>query len=165
VLPDGTGELLIRGPNIVSGYWNKPEATAQACAGGWLRSGDLARIDSKGIVYLADRIKDMINRGGENVYCVEVENALAGAPGVYEAAVLGVPDVMMGEKVGAVIVPTPGAKLDVAAVFDYLGARIADFKIPQYVAVNTAPLPRNPGGKLIKRQLREQTDWTNAIRH
>jgi acyl-CoA synthetase (AMP-forming)/AMP-acid ligase II len=163
-LPDGTGELLIRGPNVVSGYWNKPEATAQAFADGWLYSGDLARIDDEGLVYLVDRRKDMINRGGENVYCVEVENALAGAPGVYEAAVLGVPDEMMGEKVGAVIVPAPGVKFDVAAVFDYLGAHIADFKIPQYVAVSAAPLPRNPGGKLLKGHLRDQTDWAAAIK-
>lgn len=89
----------------------------------------------------------MINRGGENVYCVEVENALAGT-GVYEAAVLGVPDEMMGEKVGAVIVPEPGAASDVTAVLDYLGAHIADFKVPQYVAVSTAPLPRNSRAKV-----------------
>ena len=107
----------------------------------------------------------MINRGGENVYCVEVENALAGAPGVYEAAVLGVPDEMMGEKVGAVIVPMPGTSLDVPAVLGYLGEHIADFKIPQYVAVSATPLPRNPGGKLLKRQLREETDWASAARH
>jgi acyl-CoA synthetase (AMP-forming)/AMP-acid ligase II len=162
--PDGTGELLIRGPNVVSGYWNKPEATAQAFVDGWLHSGDLARIDDEGLVYLVDRVKDMINRGGENVYCVEVENALAGAPGVYEAAVLGVPDEMMGEKVGAVIVPMPGADLDVPAVLGYLGEHIADFKIPQYVAVSATPLPRNPGGKLLKRQLREETDWASAVR-
>jgi long-chain acyl-CoA synthetase len=162
--PDGAGELLIRGQNIVSGYWNKPEATAQAFTGGWLHSGDMARIDEEGLVYLVDRIKDMINRGGENVYCVEVENALAGAPGVYEAAVLGVPDEMMGEKVGAVIVPMPGTTLDVPAVLDYLGGHLADFKIPQYVAVSTAPLPRNPGGKLLKRQLRENVDWAAAQR-
>ncbi|HJY66711.1 MAG TPA: AMP-binding protein, partial [Streptosporangiaceae bacterium] len=162
-LPDGTGELLIRGPNVVSGYWNKPEATAQAFADGWLHSGDLARIDDEGLVYLVDRRKDMINRGGENVYCVEVENALAGAPGVYEAAVLGVPDEMMGERVGAVIVPAPGVEFDVTAVFDYLGAHIADFKIPQYVAVSAAPLPRNPGGKLLKRHLRDHIDWAAAI--
>jgi len=87
-----------------------------------------------------------------------------GPPGVYEAAVLGVPDEMMGEKVGAVIVPTPGVKFAVEAVFDYLVAHIADFKIPQYVAVSAAPLPRNPGGKLLKRQLRDTTDWTAAIR-
>jgi acyl-CoA synthetase (AMP-forming)/AMP-acid ligase II len=164
VLSDGTGELLVRGPNVVAGYWNKPEASAAAFAGGWLHTGDMARIDDEGLVYLVDRIKDMINRGGENVYCVEVENALAGAPGVYEAAVLGVPDEMMSEKVGAVIVPAPGVSLDVAAVLDYLGAHIADFKIPQYVAVSAAPLPRNPGGKLLKRRLREETDWAGAIR-
>jgi acyl-CoA synthetase (AMP-forming)/AMP-acid ligase II len=164
VLPDGMGELLIRGPNVVSGYWNKPEATAQAFVDGWLYSGDMARIDDEGLVYLVDRRKDMINRGGENVYCVEVENALAGAPGVYEAAVLGVPDEMMGEKVGAVIVPAPGVTFDVAAVVDYLGAHIADFKIPEYIAVSTEPLPRNPGGKLLKRHLRDQTDWAAAIR-
>ena len=162
--PDGTGELLIRGPNIVSGYWNKPQATAEAFADGWLHSGDLARIDDEGLVYLVDRVKDMINRGGENVYCVEVENALAGAPGVYEAAVLGVPDEMMGEKVGTVIVPMPGATLDVPAVLGYLGEHIADFKVPQYVAVSAAPLPRNPGGKLLKRKLREETDWAAATR-
>jgi len=160
--PDGTGELLIRGPNIVSGYWNKPEATAAAFVDGWLHSGDLARIDDEGLVYLVDRIKDMINRGGENVYCVEVENALAGAPGVYEAAVLGVPDEMMGEKVGAVIVPMPGTSLDVPAVLDYLRAHIADFKVPQYVAVSATPLPRNPGGKLLKRNLRDTVDWPAA---
>jgi long-chain acyl-CoA synthetase len=164
VLPDGTGELLIRGPNIVSGYWNKPQASAETFVDGWLHSGDLARIDDEGLVYLVDRMKDMINRGGENVYCVEVENALAGAPGVYEAAVLGVPDEMMGEKVGAVIVPAPGVAFDAASVFAYLGARIADFKIPQYVALSATPLPRNPGGKLLKRQLRDQTDWAAAIR-
>jgi acyl-CoA synthetase (AMP-forming)/AMP-acid ligase II len=162
--PDGTGELLIRGPNIVSGYWNKPEATADTFTGGWLHSGDAARIDDEGLVYLVDRIKDMINRGGENVYCVEVENALAGAPGVYEAAVLGVPDEMMGEKVGAVIVPMPGATLDVPAVLGYLGDHIADFKVPQYVAVSATPLPRNPGGKLLKRRLREDVDWAAAFR-
>jgi len=162
--PDGTGELLIRGQNIVSGYWNKPEATADTFTGGWLHSGDLARIDDEGLVYVVDRAKDMINRGGENVYCVEVENALAGAPGVYEAAVLGVPDEMMGEKVGAVIVPMPGTSFDIPAVIGYLGEHIADFKVPQYVAVSGTPLPRNPGGKLLKRRLREDVDWAAAFR-
>jgi acyl-CoA synthetase (AMP-forming)/AMP-acid ligase II len=164
VAPDGTGELLIRGQNVVSGYWNKPEATADTFVDGWLHSGDAARIDDEGLVYLVDRLKDMINRGGENVYCVEVENALAGAPGVYEAAVLGVPDEMMGEKVGAVIVPMPGVSFDVPAVLGYLGEHIADFKVPQYVAVSSTPLPRNPGGKLLKRRLREDVDWAAAFR-
>lgn len=155
----GVGELLIRGPNVVAGYWNKPDATAAAFVDGWLRSGDLARIDDHGLVYIVDRAKDMINRGGENVYSVEVENALAGAPGVAEVAVVGVPDEVMGEKVGAVVVPTTGAEFDPNVAIDYLGDRLADFKIPQYFAVRTEPLPRNPGGKLLKRQLREQITW------
>jgi acyl-CoA synthetase (AMP-forming)/AMP-acid ligase II len=161
---DGVGELLIRGPNVVAGYWNKPQATATTFVDGWLHSGDLARIDADGLVYIVDRAKDMINRGGENVYCVEVENALAGAPGVFEAAVVGVPDEVMGEKVGAVLVPAPGGSIDVTAVLTYLRERIADFKLPQYVVVRPDPLPRNPGGKLLKRTLRDETTWGSAIR-
>ncbi len=162
--PDGVGELLIRGPNVVAGYWNKPRETAETFVDGWLHSGDLARIDSEGLVYIVDRAKDMINRGGENVYCVEVENALAGAPGVFEAAVVGVPDEVMGEKVGAVLVPAPGGSIDVPAVLTYLGERIADFKVPQYVVVRPDPLPRNPGGKLLKRRLRDETTWGSPLR-
>ncbi|WP_028924536.1 class I adenylate-forming enzyme family protein [Pseudonocardia acaciae] len=156
---DGVGELLIRGPNVVAGYWNKPDATRDTFAGGWLRSGDLARVDEQGLVYVVDRAKDMINRGGENVYSVEVENALAGAPGVADAAVVGVPDDVMGEKVGAVLVSAPGAVADPAAVRAYLSGRLADFKIPEYVVVRDTPLPRNPGGKILKRQLRDETPW------
>ncbi len=99
----------------MKGYWNKPEATAETFAGGWLRSGDLARLDEQGFVQIVDRKKDMVNRGGENVYCVEVENALAAHPAVFEVAVLGVPDEMMGEKVGAVIVLKPQKQADDAA--------------------------------------------------
>jgi len=159
----GVGELLIRGAHVVQGYWNKPEATEQAFAGGWLNSGDLARIDGEGFTYIVDRAKDMINRGGENVYCVEVENALAAAPGVFEVAVIGVPDDMMGEKVGAVLVPTPGSALDVTAVLSYARERLADFKVPQFVSVRTEPLPRNPGGKILKGPLRESSKW-EAVR-
>jgi len=104
----------------------------------------------------------MINRGGENVYCVEVENALAGAPGVGDAAVVAVPDDVMGEKVGAVIVPLP--EFEVEPMLAYLRERLADFKVPQYVAVRTEPLPRNPGGKILKRVLREGTDWGEPLR-
>ncbi len=156
---DDVGELLVRGPNVVAGYWNKPDATAETFTGGWLHTGDLARIDAEGLVYIVDRAKDMINRGGENVYCVEVENALAGAPGVYEAAVVGVPDEVMGEKVGAVLVPVPGTTINVQAVLAYLRERIADFKVPEYVVVRPDVLPRNPGGKLLKRRLRDETRW------
>ena len=98
------GELLIRGQNIVAGYWNKPEQTADTFVDGWLHTGDLARVDDDGFVQIVDRMKDMVNRGGENVYCVEVENALVQHPAVFEVAVMGVPDTMMGEKVGAVVV-------------------------------------------------------------
>jgi len=160
----GVGELLVRGPNVVQGYWNKPEATAETFVDGWLHTGDLARIDADGLLYIVDRKKDMINRGGENVYSIEVENALASAPGVGEAAAVGVPDEMMGEKVGAAIVPAAGVTLDVAAVIAHCRERLADFKVPQYVAVLGEPLPRNPGGKVLKAQLRDQTDWGKPLR-
>jgi long-chain acyl-CoA synthetase len=103
------GELLIRGQNVVAGYWNKPEQTKETFVDGWLRTGDLARIDADGFVQIVDRMKDMVNRGGENVYSVEVENALAKHPDIFEVAVVGVPDAMMGEKVGAIIVAQPDA--------------------------------------------------------
>ncbi len=160
----GVGELLVRGPNVVQGYWNKPDATAETFIDGWLHTGDLARIDDDGLLYIVDRKKDMINRGGENVYSIEVENALAGAPGVGEAAVIAVPDEMMGEKVGAVIVPTPNTQLDIDAVITHCRQHLADFKIPQYITTRQDPLPRNPGGKLLKKQLRDQTQWGTPLR-
>ncbi len=160
----GVGELLVRGPNVVRGYWNKPQATAEAFTGGWLHTGDLARVDDEGLLYIVDRKKDMINRGGENVYSIEVENALASAPGVGEAAAGGVPDEMMGEKVGAAIVPSAGAEIDRAAIVAHCRERLADFKVPQYVAVRMDPLPRNPGGKVLKAQLRDETDWGEPLR-
>jgi long-chain acyl-CoA synthetase len=155
----GVGELLIRGPNVVAGYWRKPEQTAETFVDGWLHSGDLARIDAEGLVFVVDRKKDMINRGGENVYCVEVENALAAHPAVGEVAVVGVPDSMMGEKVGAVVVPLPGRALDPQELVTFAAERLADFKVPQFLAVRSDPLPRNPGGKVLKPPLREQTHW------
>jgi acyl-CoA synthetase (AMP-forming)/AMP-acid ligase II len=160
----GVGELLVRGPNVVQGYWEKPAATAETFTDGWLHTGDLGRIDDDGLLYIVDRKKDMINRGGENIYSLEVENALASAPGVGEVAVLGVPDEMMGEKVGAVIVPGAGAELDIAAVVSYARERLADFKVPQYVAVREDPLPRNPGGKVLKAELRDGTEWGAPLR-
>ncbi len=160
----GVGELLVRGPNVVSGYWNKEEATAETFVDRWLHTGDLARIDDDGLLYIVDRKKDMINRGGENVYSIEVESALAGAPGVGEVAAVGVPDDMMGEKVGAVIVPASDDGVDIPAVIDYARERIADFKVPQYVVIRTEPLPRNPAGKVLKAELRDETDWGDALR-
>jgi acyl-CoA synthetase (AMP-forming)/AMP-acid ligase II len=160
----GVGELLVRGPNVVEGYWNKPEASAETFVDGWLHTGDLARVDGDGLLYIVDRMKDMINRGGENVYSIEVENALAGAPGVGEAAVVAVPDEMMGEKVGAVIVAAAGTELDVTAVIGHCRTHLADFKVPQYIALREEALPRNPGGKLLKKQLREETRWGEPLR-
>ncbi len=149
------GEILIRGQSVCAGYWNKPDATAGTFAGHWLHTGDAGRVDASGLVYVLDRIKDMINRGGENVYCVEVENALIGAPGVGEVAVVGVADPMMGEKVGAVIVPLPGASVDPLAVVRHARENLADFKVPQFIAIRPEPLPRNPNGKVLKAPLRQ----------
>jgi acyl-CoA synthetase (AMP-forming)/AMP-acid ligase II len=160
---EGAGELLIRGPNVCAGYWNKPEQTAETFVDGWLHTGDIARIDDEGFVQIVDRKKDMINRGGENVYCVEVENAIAACPGVGEVAVVGVADTMMGEKVGAVLVPAPGSDFDVAVVIARAREQLADFKVPQYVAVRTEPLPRNPGGKVLKAELRDGA-WEDVSR-
>jgi long-chain acyl-CoA synthetase len=160
----GVGELLVRGPNVVQGYWNNPQATAETFVDGWLHTGDVARVDADGLLYIVDRKKDMINRGGENVYSIEVENVLAGAPGVGEAAVVAVPDEMMGEKVGAVIVAATAGELDLDSVLAYCRARLADFKVPQYVTLREDPLPRNPSGKLLKKQLREETAWGEPLR-
>jgi long-chain acyl-CoA synthetase len=160
----GVGELLVRAQNVVQGYWQNPGATAETFVDGWLHTGDLARIDDQGLLYIVDRAKDMINRGGENVYSIEVESALAGAPGIAEVAVVPVPDDMMGEKVGAVVVTTDEESFDVDAVIAHCRGRIADFKVPQYLLVRTDPLPRNPGGKILKKQLREETQWGEALR-
>jgi acyl-CoA synthetase (AMP-forming)/AMP-acid ligase II len=160
----GVGELLIRGGHIVAGYWGRPEATAATFQDGWLRTGDLARIDDEGFTYIVDRLKDMINRGGENVYSVEVENVLTAAPGVFEVSVVGVPDQMMGEKVGAIIVPKPDGSFDLDTFLGYANERLAGFKVPQYVSVRSEPLPRNPAGKVLKPVLRKDTEWGAALR-
>jgi acyl-CoA synthetase (AMP-forming)/AMP-acid ligase II len=159
----GVGELLIRGANVAQGYWNSPEATEETFEDGWLHSGDLARIDDGGRVYIVDRKKDVINRGGENVHSLEVEKVLASAPGVAEAAVLPVPDDMMGEKVGAVIVRSAGARLDLDAVIAHCSTHLARFKVPQYGVVRDDPLPRNAGGKVSKSALNAQTRWGQPL--
>lgn len=164
VIPgQNVGELLIRGPNVVRGYWNKPEATAETFAGGWLRTGDLARMDEEDFVQIVDRKKDMVNRGGENVYCVEVENALAAHPAVYEVAVVGVPDKMMGEKVGAAVVIKPGLSADAGDIINFARQHLADFKVPQFLVLCPEALPRNPNGKVLKKQLREKLEWGKQL--
>ncbi len=158
----GAGELLIRGPNVAMGYWNMPEATRDTFVDGWLHTGDMARIVD-GLVIIVDRKKDMINRGGENVYSVEVENVLAAYPGVLEVAVIGVPDEMMGEKVGAVVVPVPGVSFDVAEMVSFARTKLADYKVPQYVWVRQEGLPRNAGGKVLKPRLRAEAQWEQVV--
>jgi acyl-CoA synthetase (AMP-forming)/AMP-acid ligase II len=158
-----TGELLIRGPNVSRGYWKKPDATAETFVDHWLRSGDMARIDEQGFVQIVDRKKDMVNRGGENVYCVEVENVLAAHPAVFEVAVTGVPDKMMGEKVGAIIVQKQGQNLEIGDILAFARAQLGDFKVPQYIVVREEPLPRNAGGKVLKKRLRENVEWGKQL--
>ncbi len=153
--PDEIGELWVAGPNITPGYWNKPEATASAFEGRWLKTGDAARMDDEGFVYIVDRWKDMYISGGENVYPAEVENVLYQLPGVIEAAVIGVPHDRWGEVGLAVLAVEPGADLDRTTVVEYCVERLAKFKIPNDIAVVDA-LPRNATGKVLKRELRER---------
>jgi len=156
-LPAGSvGELWIKGPNVVKGYWNKPEPTAETFTGGWLHTGDVARIDDEGFVYIVDRAKDMVIRGGENVYCVEVEAALFEHPAVTDAAVIGIPHPVLGEEVGAVVVLKPGARATAEQLQTHVQARLAGFKVPTHVWFRDEPLPRNPAGKILKRDLRDE---------
>ncbi|MEU0300186.1 class I adenylate-forming enzyme family protein [Streptomyces sp. NPDC006175] len=153
-LPDGeTGELWLRGQSLVRGYWRDEAATAEAFTGGWFRTGDLAVVRD-GRVSVVDRIKDMVVRGGENVYCVEVEAALHGHPDVEDAAVLGVPHPVLGEEVAAVVLVGPGSTVTAGALREHVGRGLAAFKVPAHVLVTREPLPRNATGKILKRELR-----------
>jgi fatty-acyl-CoA synthase len=147
------GELIVRGPNVFAGYWGKPAETAEAMRGGWFHTGDLGRADADGYVTLVDRKKDMIITGGENVYPVEVEQALYAHPAVDDVAVIGVPDEKWGETVAAVVVRAPGTELREAELIEWVRGRLAHFKCPQRVEF-VAELPRNATGKLLKRELR-----------
>jgi long-chain acyl-CoA synthetase len=156
-LPAGeVGELCIRGPNIVKGYWNKPEATAETFRDGWCRSGDVARIDEEGFVYIVDRAKDMVIRAGENVYCVEVEDALYSHTAVMDAAVVGLPHPVLGEEVAAVVQIAPRAQASEEELRKHVGERLAGFKVPVRIELRREPLPRNANGKILKRQLRDE---------
>jgi len=148
------GELLFYGPTITPGYWNKPEATADTVRDGWLHTGDLGYRDEEGFFFVVDRKKDMLIRGGENVYCTEIEHVLAEHPEVVEAAVIGVPDPELGERVKAIVRRAPGSTLDVKAVQRHVAAHLAGFKVPEFVDFTDKPLPRNPSGKLLKNVLR-----------
>jgi len=166
-VPDGSlGEVLLRSPTVTPGYWNRPEATAEAIRHGWLHTGDVAFRDAHGLYHLVDRTKDMIIRGGENVYCVEIENCLAEHPDIDEAAIIGVADPELGERVKAVVYARAGAKLRAEDVRAHVAARLASFKVPEIVEFSDDPLPRNPAGKLLKNQLRGESGgaFTTSVR-
>jgi acyl-CoA synthetase (AMP-forming)/AMP-acid ligase II len=150
-----TGELWFKGPAIAKGYWNNPKGTKETFIDGWVKTGDIGKVDEEGYLYLLDRKKDMIIRGGENIYCVEVENALYSHPKVLEAAVVGVPDKIFGEQVKAVVVMKPGKEATEEEIREFCGSKLADYKVPKYVEFRTE-LPRNPGGKVVKSLLKAQ---------
>lgn len=154
--PDTVGVLCVRGPCVIKGYLNRPEATADAIRDGWFNTGDIAKIDEDGFVYIVDRAKDMVLRGGENVYCSEVEAAIYAHPDVAECAVFGIPDERLGEEVAAAIVRTPGSAFDEVELRNFLSERIAKHKIPAKVWFLDEQLPRNANGKFVKRELRKQ---------
>jgi len=154
--PEAVGVLEVRGACVIKGYLNRPEATAEAIRDGWFDTGDIARIDADGFVHIVDRAKDMVLRGGENVYCSEVEAAIYEHPDVAEAAVFGMPDERLGEEVAAAVVVRPGSQLDDARLRAFLTDRIARHKIPARVWFLDTELPRNANGKFVKRELRDR---------
>lgn len=157
ILPTGgIGELEIYGANVVKGYWNNPTGTANAFRDGWYRTGDIVRMDDEGFVYLLDRAKDMLIRGGENIYCVEIEDALLAHPDIIDAAIVGMPDRVLGEVVAAVIQPRNGAVLTDADILNHLRPRVAAFKLPVHIDIRSSELPRTASGKIIKTRLREE---------
>ena len=156
-LPPGkAGEIWFFGPMLIRGYWNRPDATAETIVAGWLRSGDIGRLDADGYVYVEDRVKDMILRAGENIYGAEVESAIYDHPAVHEAAVFGVPHERLGEEVGVAILPKTGYVLDPKELWKFLEGKMAPFKVPSHVIVMNEPLPRNAAGKFLKRELQQR---------
>ncbi len=155
-VPRGTvGEVQVRGPNVMLGYWNRPEQTAAALHGGWYHTGDGGYMDEQGFVYIVDRLKDMIISGGENIYSAEVENAIATLDGVREVAVIGIPDERWGETVHAVVVPREGVVLTAEQLTAHCRTQIAGYKCPRSVEIRSEPLPLSGAGKVLKTVLRE----------
>ena len=154
-LPAGErGELLVRGASVFRGYWNRPEVNAEVFVDGWFRTGDVAYLDDEGFLFIVDRIKDLIIRGGENIGCGQVEAALVLHPKVFEAAVYAMPDERLGEEVGATLYADPS--LDVGELKHFLGEHLARFEIPRYIRLSPEPLPRTASGKILKRELRAE---------
>ena len=162
-LPPGEiGEVCIRGVQLIKGYLNRPEATAETIVDGWLHTGDIGYLDEDNFLYLVDRAKDMVLRGGENIYCSEVENVIFRHPAVQEAAVFSVKDERLGEEVGAAIYPQNGKTLDPDDIRKFAREHLAGFKIPRYIWVLSDPLPRNASGKFLKKALQSELDIADA---
>ncbi|MEX1251901.1 MAG: class I adenylate-forming enzyme family protein [Hyphomonas sp.] len=156
-VPQGTvGELWCKSPSNCRLYWNRPDATAETYRQGWVVTGDLARIDEEGFLYLVDRAKDMLIRGGENIYCIEVENALYDHPAVMDAAVVGIQHKILGEEVGAIVQLKPGKSATQAELRAHVAGQLAAFKVPVEIQFLNEPLPRNANGKIVKSQLRQR---------
>jgi long-chain acyl-CoA synthetase len=162
-LPQGdVGELWVRGAPVIRGYLNRPDASADSITEGWLHTGDIACIDEHGFIFIVDRAKDMVLRGGENVYCAEVESAIYEHPGVAEATVFGVDDDRLGEEVGAAVFLKDGVAASADDIRAACRARISAHKIPRYVWFLDEPLPRNANGKFLKRELKEKLSVGDA---
>jgi long-chain acyl-CoA synthetase len=149
------GELWCKGPQVVAGYWNKPEATAQTFVDGWVKTGDLARLDQEGFCFIIDRAKDMLIRGGENIYCIEVENVLYDHPAVMDAALVGIPHKTLGEEPAAVVTLKPDAEATESELRAFVAERLAAFKVPVKVVFWHETLPRNANGKILKNELKK----------
>jgi long-chain acyl-CoA synthetase len=156
------GELWVRGAQVIKGYLNRPEATAETITDGWLHTGDIARLDEDGFVFIVDRKKDMVLRGGENIYCAEVEAAVYRHPAVAECSVFGVPDARLGEEVALAVTAIAGESLTAETLRAHLAAITARHKIPRYIWILREPLPRNASGKFLKRELRERLSLAEA---
>jgi len=163
VPPDVVGEIVVRGDNVMMGYWERPDETAKAIIDGWMHTGDSGYMDASGFVFIVDRLKDMIVTGGENVYSIEVENALAQHPDVVQCAVFGIPDVNWGEKVHAVVVTRIGAQVSADQLIEFIKTLIAGYKCPRSIEISESPLPLSGAGKILKRVLRKPF-WTDKER-
>jgi long-chain acyl-CoA synthetase len=161
VAPGVVGEVAVRGANVMMGYWERPEETAKAVIDGWMHTGDGGYMDDEGYIYLVDRMKDMIISGGENVYSIEVENAVAQHPAVAQCAVIGIPDPQWGETVHAFVISKPGHAVNAAEIIAFCRDRIAGYKCPRSVEVRSEPFPLSGAGKVLKRELRRPF-WENA---
>jgi acyl-CoA synthetase (AMP-forming)/AMP-acid ligase II len=164
-LPAGeVGEIWISGPTVVPGYWKRPEETARTFTDGWLHSGDLGRVDDEGFLYIVDRAKDMVIRGGENISSIEVESALFEHPAVLEAAVFAVPHQVLGEEVGAVVRVKDGATTSAEELRAHAAARLSAFKVPAHIWLTDEPFPRGATGKVLKRDIKDAYTTTSTAR-